>query len=84
MTGDHLDTVIGAGEGGGGGGTEKGDHPFLRHTCMYMFRAICKFAQFRNCVAQFENFEIAYRFRNCPPIIKLPPDFEICLWIGKV
>ena len=27
--------------------------------------ANCKFAQFRNCVAQFENFEIAYRFRNC-------------------
>ena len=34
-----------------------------------MFRAICKFAQFRNCVAQFENFEIAYRFRNCSQIL---------------
>ena len=46
---------------------------------MYMFRANCKFAQFRNCVAQFENIEIAYRFRNCPPILKLPPNFEIAL-----
>ena len=42
-----------------------------------MFRANCKFAQIRNCVAQFENFEIAYRFRNCPPILKLPLNFEI-------
>ena len=46
---------------------------------IYMFRANCKFAQFRNCVTQLENFEIAYRFRNCPPILKLPPNFEIAL-----
>ena len=26
-----------------------------------------------------KNFKIAYRFRNCPPIFKLPPNFEIAL-----
>ena len=39
---------------------------------MYVFRAICKYEQFRNCVAQLENFEIA-----CVPISKLPADFQI-------
>ena len=36
-----------------------------------MFGANCKFAQFRNCVAQFENFEIA-----SVPISKLSSDLH--------
>ena len=39
---------------------------------MYMFRKI-------NGVAHFENFNIDYRFRNCPPILKLRLIFEIAL-----
>ena len=38
---------------------------------MYMFRAFCKFTQFRNCAAQIRNCEIANRFRNGNPISKL-------------
>ena len=36
----------------------------LGHT-VYMFRAICKFTQFRNCAAQIKNCEIANQFQNC-------------------
>ena len=35
-------------------------------TCsLYMFRAICKFTQFRNCAAQIRNCKIVNQFRNC-------------------
>ena len=49
-------------------------HPPNQRT-ISMFRAICKFAQFRNCVAQRNcvpaDFEIVLRFYNCHPISKL-------------
>ena len=51
-------------------------HTFVIHT-MYMFRAICKFTQFRNCPAQIRNCEIGNQFRNWKPISKLETNFEI-------
>ena len=41
---------------------------FIYTVYMYMFHAICKFTQFRNCAAQI---------RNCKPISKWESDFEI-------
>ena len=32
---------------------------------MYMFRAFCQLAQFRNCVAQIGGCQFACQFRNC-------------------
>ena len=40
------------------------------HVLVYMFRAICKFTQFRNCAAQIRNCENGNQFQNWNPILK--------------
>ena len=42
---------------------------------LYMFHAICQFAQFRNCATQIRNFQFEQLFINCAKhraICKLP------------